>query len=441
MRLATRIDLASVTVFAVAFMTCLLVLVLTERYYGGLLWGWDAQFYYARARSLAVQGNLDITDDLPLTATPAPFGPSPDGRLQRVPRDDENRIVSKYPVGLSLAEIPWLAAGRGIEKLTREPRDAADGYEPIVLRTVAGGLAAYGCLGLALTFAWLRRAVAASAAAAASLAAWLGTSAFYYTAVFPYMAHALGATLVAAALWLATRLDTAPDRPVHRHLTAIGSVLALLLLVRPQQLTLAVALALSHRHILTKPVRLWGHGLIAGIALISAAWTLQVVVNGLTTGQFTFSVYAAGGEGFSLAHPDIATVMWSAGRGLLVYSPIVVMAGIGLWCNRSPSPVATAALLHALAQIWLIATWSSPGQGDAFGARMWVECTPVVALGLSRLFDHARTLAARAAASLGVALSIAWTNILVVTYIRAGIPESISYAELGQRTLTALGLR
>ena len=45
----------------------------TERYFGSLLRGWDAQFYYACAHSLVFDRDLDITNNLESTPYAAPF--------------------------------------------------------------------------------------------------------------------------------------------------------------------------------------------------------------------------------------------------------------------------------------------------------------------------------------------------------------------------------
>ena len=69
--------------------------------------GWDAQYYYACARSLVFDTDLDITNDLEATPHPAPFDRDADGQFEAVPRDRKGRIVSKYPIGLSLVEVPF----------------------------------------------------------------------------------------------------------------------------------------------------------------------------------------------------------------------------------------------------------------------------------------------------------------------------------------------
>src|SRR5690606_13403317 len=58
-------------------------------HYGQLLHGWDAQFYYATARSFLFGRTADITDALKETPWTSPFDRDGNGSLERVPlRED-----------------------------------------------------------------------------------------------------------------------------------------------------------------------------------------------------------------------------------------------------------------------------------------------------------------------------------------------------------------
>jgi hypothetical protein len=147
------------------------------------------------------------------------------------------------------------------------------------------------------------------------------------------------------------------------------------------------------------------------------------------TGSFTLNAYAAGGERFFWTHPAWDIVLISPCRGLLWISPVVIVAAGGYWLRRRGLPWFAVALLgHGLVQLYLIAAWSSPHQGDAFGARMWCECTGVVACGLALLYRPSRV--AQAAGVLATAACVCWTCALLAVAVERGMPVDLSYANL-----------
>jgi hypothetical protein len=107
-------------VFLATFTICLLGLARIQLYSGTIYRGWDAQFYYALARSLAFDRDTDISNDLILTPWARPFDPDKDGSFREVPRRADGRMQSKYPMGMSVAEAPWLALGSGV-RIAAEP--------------------------------------------------------------------------------------------------------------------------------------------------------------------------------------------------------------------------------------------------------------------------------------------------------------------------------
>jgi glycosyltransferase involved in cell wall biosynthesis len=422
-------------ILALSLIVSTLFLVKTESYYGGLLLGWDSQFYYARARSVIVDRDFDITNDLPLSFAITGLK-SRDGGAPVLPRTSDGRVLCKYTVGTSMLEVPWLAAG--ISLFEDGPAGKPEGFGAGEVRTVAWGLALYACIGLALTFLWVHRSRSAAGAAFGVFAAWVGTSALYYTGVFPFAAHASALMLTAALLLVSEGLFSAP-REVNTRVAVIGALSALLLLVRPQQASLPAMLALTHLGLLRLPRRRWLPGLCVAALALAAAIAFQIWINGQTTGFFRFNLYAENNEGFSWLSPEWSTVLVSAGRGLLIYSPMVLLAIVGFARMPRLDRTAVAMAGHSLFQLWLIAAWSGPTQGDAFGARMWVECLPIVALGLAGLFDSVRTMAGRGWVVASAGLCTAWTGLLMLVHMTAPIAPAISFVGLMARVTTLLG--
>ncbi len=409
-------------VLLLAAATCLLGLARADRYFGTLYRGWDAQFYYAAARSIAFDRDLDVTNDLLLTPAPAPFDPDRDGTFRNAPRHPDGRIWSKYPIGMSLTEAPLMAGGSMVRRIAEAAgfrSSAPPGYSAIELWSVALGLTLAFAAGFAALYRLLAEEYGPTAALLGAVGAWGGTSLLYYSAVFPFMAHPVSFALLVAVMRLAKGL--ASGERLNARLTLLGLCLGAIFLVRPQQVCIAVFLIpLATRIVRMRPIANWIPGLVAGAALGTAAVALQLAFNVSQVGTMTLSGYAAGGEGFHWLSPNLSVVLLSQARGLLVYSPIVVLAvAAHIRFGKSIPGYAWAAAGNAAAQVYIIAAWSSPEQGDAFGARMWSDNAASVAVGLAAMFGRGST-AFKWIVGVAVAASVAWTAVLMMRYIAGG---------------------
>lgn len=392
-------------------------LLRAESYFEFLLNGWDAQFYYAAARSMVHDGDLDVTNDLPLSPAQWVFE---EAGHPTVPRSPSGAILNKYPIGTSLAEMVPLALSRAVMG------DGANGYSLIEIRCVALWLVLLHAGGLWVTWRWLRLTTDGTVLQAVSVVLVLaGTSQLFYAAIYPFLAHGLSALLVAGCLLTAERTRGTPGHVTS--LLAWGLLSVLLILVRPQQATLVMLLCAA---------LLWEHrarrdraGWVAAIALtaVLSAVLLQCVVNLQAIGQFRFNAYAAAGEGFNLLAPDFYTVFLSPGRGLFFLAPVALLAVPGAIVGAARSSVTAAAAVHLLVQVFLIAAWSSPEQGDAFGTRMLVDISPILAFGLHSVLRRVHRGPAMAVVGAVLLLCVAWTTLALGVYVTRGIPVGATH--------------
>lgn len=406
-----------------------LALLKTEGYYGNLLRGWDAQFYYAQARSIAFDRSLDLTESLNHTPYKAPFVPDETGRLTAPPREGE-RIVNKYPIGLSLIEIPWMLLG---ELTSRQNAGSTPGYSASAIRTVGWGLLTISVAGLVLLHRMLTERYGFWPALGGVVATWFGGSLFFYSAIFPFMAHGVAFTIVVAILWQIERLRQL-EHPCLRSFVWMGCSFGVLFLVRPQQALLLVVAAPVLIRVLVASGRPIRHG-AAALLMLGLLVGLQCLLNLAQVGTLTLNAYAAGNEGFDWLHPNWTMVLTSAPRGLLWMHPIVLLAVPALVLKHERSASESIALAHGMVQVYLIACWSSPEQGDSFGSRMWIESTPVIAMGIASLLARAEkwTRGISGVMTLGC---LGWTTFLMLAYILGHVTFDTTHAELLNRLRT-----
>jgi hypothetical protein len=410
-----RLHRIAIVCFAVTLLVGATTQWRAQRFFGGVLRGWDAQFYYALALSITIDADVDITNNIEATPYKWPFDRDLDGTFEALPRRSDGRVPSKYPIGLSLIESPFVVVGRSLSALTEPGR--GDGFDPVVLWTVSLGLVAVFAVGTAMLLRLLLESHGVFAAVVGVAAAVLGTSLFYYGAVFTFMTHAVSFTLLVVIMWCSRMLTgSAPGRAI----AALGASTAALFLVRPQQSLIAVFLlpwvaAQLRHHRLSR----WLGGAITGVAACGLAAAAGIAFSRSQFGGLALDGYSAGGEGFNWTAPDVATVLVSDTSGLLTFSPVVLLALVGLLAQpaRLP-PFVWPQVLNALAQVYIVAAWSSPDQGDTFGARMLADNAGVVAVGVSALAGGGS--GRRAAVAALVAAAATWTTLLLVRYVVRG---------------------
>ena len=348
-----------------------------------------------------------------------------------MPRDETGRILHKRPIGLSIIEAPWLWAAVA---WVPDPRGDARpvGYSVTDIRIVAFGLALMVAAGLALLYALIRRLTSAPWAVFSVWCAWLGTSLFCYSTAFIFMAHSTAFTLVIATVLVADSLRD--DARTNLKLSVVGALVGLLYLVRPQQVLLLVLLLPYFLRVSARDRRVWMQGAVTGVAWLVLAIGFQAAVYAVSFGEGIFSGYYAVGEVFEWFDPDLRTVLVSSARGLLVFSPIVVVACAGYILNWRRVPMFGWVLLaNAIVQLYMIAAWSGRLQGDSFGARMWSECAGMVAVGVSLLGTSAPAI--RLAWAVVATACVLWTSALLIAYMQHGFSYSTTYGDLVRAVL------
>jgi hypothetical protein len=398
-------------VAAITVLVGLSSLAISHRQFGTLLRGWDAQFYFAQAHSLFLSRNPDLTDSIEQSPWAEDFGPAGIGNL---PRHD-GRVTNKYPIGLSLIEGSFLLLGDRLSSYFVRPSDAerSKGWYASAVLTVATGLFLVSAVGLLVLYRKLRSAYEPAPAAFGVACCWFGTSLFYYSAVNPFLAHGAAFTLVVLAVWQSDEVYS-KKCCLWWHGALIGLTFGLLFLVRPQQILLlpiVVFFLLSAGWRPPIPFSAAFSTLFLGTCLI------QPLFYYISIGHFTFDAYY--NEGFDFLSPDWFTVLFSPTRGLLFYSPIVVLS---LFRFALPEPLTLSErilLLHSVTQLYLIMSWYSPDQGWSFGARMWCESAAMIGFFVAHITYSLQQQRSRRLSAIWVSsclMACLWTTRLIFVY-------------------------
>lgn len=312
-----------------------------------------------------------------------------------------------------LAHVGVLAAralGAGI---------AADGISQPYVSAACYASALYGLLGLLLVHDALRRfgGVSDAVATASVLALWLATPALYYMTLAPGFSHATSLFTIGLLVWLALRLAGRPRAGAAEWLAA-GASVGLAALVREQDGLFGVVPAgvLLLHAARGRPLR---ETLVRGLALAAGAFLAfapQLLAYRAINGGFGPSKLVA--RKMSWSSPHLLEVLVDPAHGLFVWTPLLLLATLGLVVAlaRRRDPLLALLALGLLSQVWINGAVESWTQAGAFGSRRFVAATPVFAFGLAFVVAAAHERLGRRATAVVLGLFVWWNVSLMVQF-------------------------
>jgi hypothetical protein len=157
-----------------------------------------------------------------------------------------------------------------------------------------------------------------------------------------------------------------------KYWVAIGAVLGFLGMIRTQDFLFGILLIpLVKKNNLFKI-------LVGALAVFSP----QLIAWQLVYGKFWVSPYLTGTEGFNFLRPHILGVLFGLQNGLYLWTPMTLLATIGL-ITKKRFLLLSAFLLELL----LVASWSTWWQGASYSGRMFVSTLPILAFGIAYIFS------------------------------------------------------
>jgi hypothetical protein len=249
----------------------------------------------------------------------------------------------------------------------------------------------------------------------------------------PSMTHAASFGFVALFVAAVARCD--PKKATARQLAAIGFLLGLAFITRPQEAVfvllpamqvLALSEPLAVRLKVAGRYGLWG--LLAFVPLL----ILQLGHSAVLFSRERL-VLVGGEESFlSPFASRWAETLWSSWHGFFSWTPVAYFALFGtIAYARRRWWWAAAAVLIVFAAAWINGATPDLGSGWSFGGRRFVSCLVVLAPGLALI---AQTLLARPTAAIAVValVGIGWNYLLMEQYRSGMLPRdrAVSFAEM-----------
>ena len=381
----------------------------------------DGVGYYAYARAPLIQHSLRFEQDW-LRANPL-FSQArtlPNGQLSAAEYTETGYISNLFSIGPSLLWAPFLLAAHGIVLLSNAygAHLPADGFSLPYLLAMALGTAVYGFLGLLLSYSLARKYVEERWAFLATLGIWGASSLPVYMYFNPSWSHAHSVFAVALFLWYWERTRGART---FRQWILLGLISGLMLDVYFANgvfLVLPLIESLGHYWDTLKTEEFRE---AASLFAANFCYLLTVILCFIPTlitryiifgGFFRFSSYQH--AAWDWTAPHWYSILFSSEHGILIWTPILALAIIGLVFVPRRAKVLTSYLsAGAAAFFYLISCYPDWAGIAAFGNRFFISVTPIFIFGLALLlqrfggFFRSSTRAFSLAASV-LALFIIW---------------------------------
>jgi hypothetical protein len=353
----------------------------------------DGVGYYAFARAPLIQHNLDFRQDW-LRANSS-------FRLGRV--DDQNRLLPEeftsnghldnhFSIGPAILWAPFLLAAHAAVKINHlfGGHIPADGFSSPYIFAVVIATALYGFLSILLSFELAKKYLPARWPFLGCLGIWFASSLPVYMYFNPSWSHAQSAFATALFFWYWDR--TRPDRSWTQWLVLglisglmidVYYVCAVLLIV-----PLAESLARYRQEISSRQMLSVWRLFLQNVLFTFA--TFMVFLPTLIVKKIIYGSYLEFGYGphWDFTSPAFLKVCFSSEHGLFSWTPVAVLAVIGLALltkhDRALSAYCVLAFVFYLYAIGCYEDWAGI---SSFGNRFFVSLTPLFILGLAGFFD------------------------------------------------------
>jgi hypothetical protein len=358
----------------------------------------DGVGYYAFARAPLIQHNLDFTRDYQ-EANPS-FRENrldPNGKPYPEFLTRTGHLDNHFTVGPAILWAPFLLITHVGVLLARAlgSHVLADGFSTPYRLAMALGTAAYGFLGLLVSFRIARKYVEERWALLATVAIWCASSLPVYMYFNPSWSHTHSAFAVALFLWYWH--ETRDARTIQQWIV-LGLVAGLMLNVYYANATLLIILpfealreyraailgaAPSTARVLQLFAR---HFVFAVVTLVCLLPTL--IVHRIIYGSAFESGYLPVREWYWKS-PYLLSVLFSSNHGMISWTPILLFSLIGLlafW--RSVPRTGALFLLAALAFYYFIASYPDWAGISSYGSRFFISLTALFILGLAVFLDR-----------------------------------------------------
>lgn len=287
---------------------------------------------------------------------------------------DTGRQVIKYPLGFALIYAPFFFVGHWIAPALGFPQD---GFSEPYQWAIILGHCFYVLLGLWMARKVLLHFFSEKMSALLLFLLFAGTNFFFTTTIMVGMPHGQLFLFYALILLYTMRWH---EKPSTKNSVMLGSAIGLAALIRATEILVIIIPLLWHVQDRESLKQKWSWvkthlKSVATVAVVVFLFgSVQLIYYKLSTGHFFIDAYNNAGEGFDFLNPHTIDFLFSARKGWLVYTPLMVFGLFGFWVMYKQHKAQFIALvIFTLMNIYLLSTWTCWWYAESFGQRALVQ--------------------------------------------------------------------
>jgi hypothetical protein len=351
----------------------------------------DGVGYYAYARAPLIQHNLHFEQDwLHANLLFSKSRTLPNGQLSAAEYTETGYVGNLFSIGPALLWAPFLLAAHGIVLFCNAygAHIPADGFSLPYLLAMALGTAIYGFLGLLFSYSLARKYVEERWAFLATLGIWGASSLPVYMYFNPSWSHAHSVFAVALFLWYWERTRGSRTFPQWILLGLISGLMLDVYFANGVFLILPLIESLVHywddwkEQELRQAASLFAANFCFLLTVILCFVPTLITRYIIFGGFFRFGTYSE--LGWDWSAPHWYSILFSSEHGILTWTPILLLAIIGLVFVPRRARVLTSYLSAAAAAFFYLISCYPYWNGTAsFGNRYLISLTPIFIFGLA----------------------------------------------------------
>lgn len=356
----------------------------------------DGVGYYAYVRAPLIQHNLHFEQDwLHANLLFTQARTLPNGQLSAAEYTETGHISNLFSIGPALLWAPFLLAAHGIVLFPNAhgAHIAADGFSFPYLLAMALGTAIYGFLGLLFSYSIARKYVEERWAFLATLGIWGASSLPVYMYFNPSWSHAHSVFAVALFLWYWERTRGSRTFPQWIVLGLISGLMLDVYFANGVFLVLPLIESLVHywddwkEQDFRQAASLFGANFCYLLTVILCFVPTLITRSIIFGGFFRFGSYQH--AAWDWTAPHWYSILFSSEHGILLWTPILALAILGLvFVPRRAKVLTSYFSAGAAAFFYLISCYPDWAGISAFGNRFFISVTPIFIFGLALLLQR-----------------------------------------------------
>ncbi len=350
---------------------------------------WDIISFYGYLPATVIHGDpsLDFLDEEDIDN---------DNKFWWSPTENGRKIIY-MSCGLSIMYAPFFLIAHAMAPLIGEARD---GFSSIYQFFLVWGTLVYVAIGFIYLKKILLRFFTPLVTAVTLLLIGLGTNLYYYSTHEAAMSHAYNFVLITIFFYTVLKWY---EEATWLRTFFLGLLFGLIVLIRPTNILILFLLLLwgvdswaSFR----ERIQFFLHNIPKVLLMVFAfllPWIPQFLYWNMITGQIMYFSYGAHGDRFYFDNPHIIESLFSYRKGWLLYTPMMIIAILGLFPLRKIIKGSTMPItLYLIFMIYVMSCWWTWWFGGGFGGRIYIDMYGILALPLAAfvavILEHKKKL-------------------------------------------------